>query len=180
MSDDLDDAVASLVGQGRIDSHRVAIMGASYGGYAALIAACREGFAYRCAIAAMAPTDLHLLIEQIPDYWTPMRSLLTERVGDPATDAELLAAASPAQRLAQLRTPVLLAHGEHDPRVPRAHVDLIEQALINRGIDHELITFANEGHGLVHVDNRLRYYRAALAFLGRHLLPQHRSGGPHR
>ncbi len=180
MSDDLDDAVISLARQGRIDAGRVAIMGTSYGGYAALIAACRRGFPYRCAIAAMAPTDLALLIEQIPDYWAPLRSLLIERIGDPQADAAYLAAVSPARLPGHLDTPVLLAYGEHDPRVPPGHIALLRQALAERDIDHEVLGFADEGHGLRHVENRLRYYRAALAFLARHLNPRRDPGGPRR
>lgn len=169
MSDDLDDVVHALVEAGRVDPRRVAIMGASYGGYAALMAACRDGFRYRCASAAMAPTDLELLIEGIPAYWRPLRSLLTERIGDPGRDIELLRDASPITHVARMSVPLLLAHGAADPRVPRAHVDRLVSALAQRGIDHEVFVFEREGHGLAGEDSRLRFFTHALAFLDRHL-----------
>lgn len=169
MSDDLDDAVEHMISTDRIDPERVAIMGASYGGYAALMAGCRDGFGYACAIAAMAPTDLRLLIDGIPDYWRPLRAILTERVGDPETQSELLDAASPIHRLHSFCSPLLLAHGVHDPRVPTDHVDQLVAQLRGRGIPHEALIFDDEGHGLVHEANRVRYYVTVLRFLNEHL-----------
>ncbi|MBD8021724.1 alpha/beta fold hydrolase [Brevibacterium gallinarum] len=175
MSQDLDDAAAHFVRSGLIDPQRVAIMGASYGGYAALLAACRAQrsghFAYCCAVASMAPTDLPGLIEGIPAYWEPLRAILTTRVGDPADPASRrdLEAVSPINCIGDLAVPLLLAHGEHDPRVPSSHIDLIGQALRDRGLTARILRFADEGHGLVRFSNRMRFYNAALDFLSEHL-----------
>ena len=169
MSDDLDDAVEHLAQLELIDPARVAVMGASYGGYAALMAGCRTGFRYRCAIAAMAPTDLITLIEGIPDYWQPLRSILTERVGNPETEAQLLRSASPVNHVDRFTTPLLLAHGAQDPRVPNSHIDLLTKTLRRNGVPFEALIFENEGHGLVHVANRQKYYTRVLRFLDTHL-----------
>ena len=58
MQDDLDDGVKWLVEQGKVDAKRVCIMGASYGGYAAMWAAARNPGIYRCAISFAGISDL--------------------------------------------------------------------------------------------------------------------------
>ena len=62
MQDDLDDGVKWLVQQGKVDPKRVCIMGASYGGYAAMWAAARNPEIYRCAISFAGISDLAAMI----------------------------------------------------------------------------------------------------------------------
>ncbi|MEV5891757.1 S9 family peptidase [Nonomuraea fuscirosea] len=93
MQQDLYDAVASGVAAGLVDPARVAFCGASYGGYASLLAACTRQDLVRCAIAISPPCDLVSFTERPPPYWQPLAVLLRRQVlgardGDPAQDGD--------------------------------------------------------------------------------------------
>ncbi len=169
MQDDLTDAVGHAVEQGWADPGRVAIYGGSYGGYAALAGATFTPDLYRCAIDIVGPSNLRTLIETIPPYWQPLIDQFTRRVGDPEADADLLWERSPLSRVDAIRIPILIAQGANDPRVKQAESEQIVAAMTERGIPHTYLLFENEGHGLSHPENRMRFYAAAERFLAEHL-----------
>ncbi len=170
MQDDLSDAVAYVVSQCWVDPARVGICGASYGGYAALVGAAFTPDLYRCAIDIVGPANLKTAIEGIPAYWAPaVRQLFNRRVGDPATEAELLWSRSPLSRADQIKIPLLIAHGANDPRVRQSESEQIAAALEAAGVDHEYLLFPDEGHGIKKPENRETLYAAAERFLARHL-----------
>jgi len=169
MHDDLLDAVAWAVGQGIADPGRVAIMGGSYGGYAALVGATFTPDLFACAVAAVAPSNLVTFIETVPPYWSSMLSVLHKRVGDPVTDREFLESRSPLFKVDAIRIPMLIAHGANDPRVKQAEAEQIVAAMKAKGIAHEYLLFEDEGHGFAKPGNRLRYYAAAEKFLAANL-----------
>ena len=70
MQEDLLDAVRWAVDGGIADPARVAIMGWSYGGYAALIGLTMTPEVFACGVSIAGPTDLASLIESFPPYWT--------------------------------------------------------------------------------------------------------------
>ena len=82
MHDDLVDAVGHVTGEGWADPARVAIFGASYGGYAALVGAAFTPQVFCCAIDLCGPSNLKTLIETIPPYWAPMVARFHRRVAD--------------------------------------------------------------------------------------------------
>ena len=84
--------------QGIADPERVAIMGGSYGGYAALVGATFTPELFACAVAAAAPSNLITFIETVPPYWSSMLSMLHKRLGDPVKDREFLESRSPLFR----------------------------------------------------------------------------------
>ena len=110
MQDDMQDALQWAIARGIVDGKRVCIMGASYGGYAALMGPVRYPEAYRCAIAWVAPTDLPELVKDwrsapgADDAWEREIEL---RMGK----ADRLRETSPLNRVAQMRVPVLAAWG---------------------------------------------------------------------
>src|SRR5258707_1170400 len=169
MQNDLSDAVAHAVSQGWTDPSRVAIVGGSYGGYAALAGAAFTPDLYRCAVDIVGPSNLKTLIETIPPYWAPMIAQFHNRVGDPGKDADFLWSRSPLSRAAGIAIPLLIAQGANDPRVKQAESEQIVAALENAGIEHEYLLFPDEGHGFAKPENRLRFYAAAERFLARHL-----------
>jgi len=171
MQDDLVDAVRHVVERGAADPRRIGVMGASYGGYAALTGAIRDPDVFRCAAAFAGPTDLISFCESIPPHWTPQRAQLRRRVGDAddPDDRRMLWDRSPSAHVEQLRTPVLVAHGGNDPRVTADESRRFVRELQRLGSEHESLFFPDEGHWLVGLENRLTYYRRAEAFLARHL-----------
>ena len=169
MHDDLVDAVAFVTGQGWADPARIAIVGGSYGGYAALVAAAFTPGVFCCAVDMCGPSNLKTLIEAFPPYWAPEVARFHRRLGDPEKDAEFLWSRSPLSRVSDIRIPLLIAQGANDPRVKQAESEQIVAALEQAGVEHEYLLFPDEGHGLAKPENRMRFYAAAERFLARHL-----------
>lgn len=167
MQDDLLDAVAHLTGP--VDADRVAVMGCSYGGYAALAAAAFTPDAFRCAVDLCGPSNLLTLLATGAPYRSPLRAFMNAQVGDPDRDQHLLWARSPLSRAADIRIPVLVVQGANDVRVTRAESEQIVAALRDNGLPHEYLLFPDEGHGLVRPANRETYYAAVERFLAAHL-----------
>ncbi|MBI3892186.1 MAG: S9 family peptidase [Candidatus Wallbacteria bacterium] len=169
MHDDLLDAVDWAVARGIADRKRVAIMGGSYGGYAALVGATFTPDAFAAAIVMVGPSSLVTLIESIPPYWKPMRNTFDRRVGNIDTEKEFLESRSPLFRAGDIRIPLLIAQGANDPRVKVAEAEQIVAACRAKGKDVEYLLFPDEGHGCVRPENRLKYYATVESFLARHL-----------
>ncbi len=169
MHDDLIDAVEFVVGEGWADRERVAILGGSYGGYAALVGATFTPETFGCAVSFAGPSNLKTLLENIPPYWTPIAGQLHRRIGDPETEADFLWSRSPLSRVDAIRIPIYLSQGANDPRVPQEESEQIVAAMRERGIDYEYLLFPDEGHSLAKPENRVRDVAAAERFLARHL-----------
>lgn len=173
MHTDLLDTVDFAVGEGWVDRARIAIYGGSYGGYAALVGATFTPDAFACAVDIVGPSNLSTLLESIPPYWAPMIAQFHTRMGDPATDGDLLRDRSPLFRADQVAIPLLIAQGANDPRVKQAESEQIVAALREKGIDHTYLLFEDEGHGFAKPENRLRFYAEAERFLADHLGGRH-------
>ncbi|MCC5785970.1 MAG: S9 family peptidase [Phycisphaerales bacterium] len=171
MQDDLLDSVEWAVEQGHADADRVAIMGASYGGYAALSGLAFTPDTFACGISLVGPSNLVTLLESIPPYWQPLRALWRERVGDVESEQgrKRLLERSPISRVDDISRPLLLVHGANDPRVNRSESDRIAEALAGREVEVTYLLFPNEGHGLRTPENMLAFIACAEAFLARHL-----------
>lgn len=169
MQTDLEDAVTWAVGQGLADPKRMAIMGGSYGGYAALAAAAFTPNVFSCAIDLFGPSELITLINSMPPYWSVEKANILKRLGDPESEASLLKERSPLYYVNRIRIPMLIAQGANDPRTTRSQSDRIAAALRAKGIECEYLVFPDEGHGFVKPDNRLKFFMTAEAFFARHL-----------
>lgn len=151
MQEDVEDAVAHAIGLRGLDAARVAIMGTSYGGYAALMGAVRRPDLYKAAISICGVGDLPEMLawenreddtpgKLIYDFWI-------KRIGDPVAMGPALEAASPRRRAAEVRCPVLLVHGVDDAIVPVIQSRRMRDALRGAGKQVELIEIADAGHG---------------------------------
>jgi dipeptidyl aminopeptidase/acylaminoacyl peptidase len=167
MQTDLSDAVAALAADGIVNPSRVAIVGSSYGGYAALAALAFTPTAYACGVSVVGPSNLVTLIEDIPPYWTATRSLYTSRVGDPSTaeGRALLDSRSPLTAAAAVRRPLLVVHGVNDPRVPEQESRRMAEAVVAAGGQASLLLFPDEGHGIARPANARALTAVVEAFL---------------
>jgi acetyl esterase/lipase len=171
MQDDLADAVAWAARERLVDPARVCIVGASYGGYAALMGPVRHPDTYRCAASFVGVTDLELMFSS---RWNDIsaqakRHGLPALLGDPTRDAERLRQSSPLHRVRDIKVPVLLVQGALDRRVPEVHADTFERSARAAGVAIERVDYADEGHGFVRSVNRADYLRRLEAFLRRSL-----------
>jgi len=169
MHTDLLDAVDHLVACGAIDPARIAIMGCSYGGYAALVGAAFTPDVFACAIDLCGPSNLLTLLAAGAPYRTPLQSFMYANVGDPETERDMLWKRSPLSRVDDIRIPILVAQGANDVRVTQAEAEQIVAALHAKGLPYEYLLFPDEGHGLARPENRETYYAAVERFLAEHL-----------
>jgi dipeptidyl aminopeptidase/acylaminoacyl peptidase len=169
MQDDVTDATRWLIAEGIADPERICIYGGSYGGYAVLAGITREPDLYACAFTYVGVYDLDMMFKHgdIPQRDTGV-AFLTRVLGDRRADAADIAARSPVNHVAKIRTPLYVAHGRKDERVPIAQYNALTRALDRAGIPYEKLVFRNEGHGISDPENRVTYYSELLNFLDKH------------
>jgi dipeptidyl aminopeptidase/acylaminoacyl peptidase len=167
MHEDLIDAVQWAVDEGIADPDRIAIMGASYGGYATLVGMTFTPEIFSCGIDIVGPSNLVTLLESLPPYWEPTIELFAKRVGDYRTDEgrKLLIERSPLTYVDRIQNPLLIGQGANDPRVKQSESDQIVQSMEEKQIPVTYVLYPDEGHGFAKPENRLSFYAIAEAFL---------------
>jgi dipeptidyl aminopeptidase/acylaminoacyl peptidase len=168
MQTDLSDGVRDLAAKGLIDPRRVCIVGASYGGYAALAGAAIDRGVYRCAVSVAGVSDLRRMVDDegrvVQRYWK--RFMGVENLRDPA-----LAAISPALQAEKIEIPVLLIHGRDDTVVPLEQSQVMADAMKRTGKPVELIVQKGADHWLSRGETRLQTLTATMAFVEKHNPP---------
>lgn len=167
MQEDLHDAVRWATDRGIADANRIAIMGWSYGGYAALIGLTMTPEAFACGVSLNGPTDLASLIESFPPYWKLDLSNWHEYVGDPAIpeDRQDMTLRSPLHYADKLQRPVLLVQGGRDVRVRAEQAERMVQALQRDGKAVDYLFIAEMSHGIGYWAHRLAVLRRTETFL---------------
>lgn len=170
MQDDLTDAVRWAIAEGIADPDRVAILGGSYGGYAALAGAVFTPDLYRCTVDFCGPSNLSTLIKSFAPYWG-IRSVWNARVGNPddPADQELLQKASPLFAAERIRIPMLIAQGLNDVRVIPSESEQIVSAIAKNSGSVTYVVYSDEGHGLARPQNHKDFMARAEKFLAEHL-----------
>ena len=172
MQDDLTDGVNALVKAGYVDAENVCIIGASYGGYAALAGAVFTPDLYKCVIAIAPVSDLNRMLSDgkrrygsnhwVVSYW---EDILAE--GD--ARRKKLRSISPVNFAENATAPVLLIHGDDDTVVPYAQSTRMRNALKRADKEVELIKLKGEDHWLSVADTRMQTLRAMEQFLDTHM-----------
>jgi len=172
MQTDLSDGVAHLAAEGVIDPARVCIVGASYGGYAALAGVTLQSGVYRCAASFAGVSDLQKMVTWIK----PRKGEWAERywlryMGAEDETAPLLVERSPAAFADRITAPVLLIHGKDDTVVGIEQSREMVRAMEAAGKPVEFITLEGEDHHLSRGQTRLQMLEAIVGFLERHTPP---------
>lgn len=163
---DIIDGTHWAIEQGKIDKDRICIMGASFGGYAAIQASTLAPDLYKCAITNVGISNLELMADSdIPD-WYAGESYLEDVLG---TDEAKIKAFSPVHHVSKLKGPVLIAHGKRDERVPFENAEQLEEALEEHGKEYETLYIDGEEHGFFNDKNRVLYFNTLSTFLKKHL-----------
>jgi dipeptidyl aminopeptidase/acylaminoacyl peptidase len=169
MQDDITDGVNFMTEKGIVDKDRVAIYGASYGGYATLAGLAFTPDLYACGIDYVGVSNLFTFIESIPPYWEPYLEMLYDMVGNPDEDKQRMKETSPSLHADKITAPLFIAQGANDPRVVQAESDQMVAALKKRGVDVEYMVKENEGHGFRNEENQFEFYRMMEKFLSKNL-----------
>lgn len=163
MQDDLNDAVADLAAKGVIDPKRVCIAGASYGGYAAMRGAQRDGAKFRCAISFAGVADLNGMMS----YDSRFLYSNASRAGWKQSAPDLKDV-SPISHPDEFSTPILIIHGKKDLRVPvsqsRRMVDRLRDA--GKPVDYVEQTLGD--HYFSREADRIQFLEVMEAFLKKH------------
>jgi dipeptidyl aminopeptidase/acylaminoacyl peptidase len=165
MQDDLDDGVKWLAERGKIDPKRVCIMGGSYGGYAAMLAAARNPDVYRCAISLAGISDVAAMLRYDRKSFSATRYYRNwkEKVrGDKSFDLDTI---SPLRMVDRIAIPLLIAHGDKDQNVPMAQSENLHLALTRAKKPHEYVIYKGEGHGLAQPDHSVDFLERVDKFL---------------
>jgi acylaminoacyl-peptidase len=171
MHDDLIDAVNWAIAQGIADPKRIAICGASYGGFAAFVGATFTPDVFCCSVPVVGITNLETMLASPPPYWAAFYEQECHRIGDPRTPEglALLRARSPLHRAGNITKPVLIGHGANDVRCKVAESDQIVAAMTAKGIPVTYVVYPDEGHGFARPENNIAFNAITEAFLARHL-----------
>ncbi|MES1195761.1 MAG: S9 family peptidase [Steroidobacter sp.] len=169
MQTDLSDGVRQLVKLGFVDPARVCIVGASYGGYAALAAAAFEPEAYRCAVSVAGVSDVKRLVADtintgVSDESRATRYLL-RYIGADNPDDPRIDEISPALHADKIKIPILLLHGSNDSVVQFEQSQIMADALRKAGKSYELVKLKSEDHWLSKAETRLQMLEETVRFL---------------
>ena len=169
MQNDITDGVNWLIDKGIADKSRIAIYGASYGGYATLAGVTFTPDLYAAAVDYVGVSNLFTFMKTIPPYWKPQLDMMYEMVGDPKKDSIQMREASPVFYVDRIKTPLFIAQGANDPRVNINESNQMVDALKKRGITVEYMVKDNEGHGFQNQENQFDFYNAMEKFLSKYL-----------
>ena len=172
MQTDLSDGVRWLSGQGIVDPKRVCIMGASYGGYAAMAAPALEPGVYRCAVSVSGVSDLRRMLAEEKRQAGASDTLVVRFwrrfMGASSINDGSLAAISPTSLADRYSAPILLIHGKDDLVVPYNQSEVLARALGRAGKPYEFVTLAGEDHWLSRSATRSQMLSAAVTFVEKH------------
>ena len=164
MQDDVEDGARWLIDEGIADKDRMCIVGASYGGYAALMGGIKTPELYKCVISFAGVTDLVRLIKSRSRFL--YYEITREQIGN---DYSELRKVSPVQFAENFEAPVLLIHGTEDSTVNVEHSQAMNKALVAAGKAVTYVELNGGTHFLGNSDRRLETFRAMEGFLARYL-----------
>jgi len=164
------DCVAAKEYLGRldyVDSSRIGIIGASFGGYMSLAALAFHPDEFAIGVSICGLSNLVSFTQTLPKYWDAKR--FYEKLGDPDTELDKLRSISPFFSADKIKRPLMILQGATDPRCPREQSDEMVAAVRRYGGKVEYLVYEDEAHGFRRRKNAIHAYEAILKFLDRHL-----------
>lgn len=163
--------VEYLRGLDWVDSERLGVFGASYGGFATLLCLVRLPDAWRVGVDMMGPSSLLTDVDTVPPYW---RRRMYAWCGDPAVDPadeQMLRERSPITHVDQITAPLLVIHGSNDVRVGPGESSRLVARLQELGRPVTYLPIEDLGHGYGDLDTRTALIKSVTDFLVDHLTP---------
>ena len=175
MQDDITDTVNFMVKKGYADKDKICIVGASYGGYAALMGAVKTPDLYRCGVSLNGVTHLKKQIKYdiksvSKKYREKVRDLIYKEIGHPETDSKMLYRNSPALHADKIKIPLLIMAGQKDRIVPHYQSKQMVRALKKSNKEVEFHEYEWAPHNIFHyIDDREDAFKKIEEFLAKHL-----------
>ena len=164
MQQDVEDGTRWLIEQGIADADKICIVGAGYGGYAAMMDAIHAPDLYQCAVSYAGVSDLEYLVKMARNY-TNYESV-KQQIGDDFSD---LSDRSPITHAKKLQVPLLLIHGTKDRQVRVAHSRDMYSVLKRHDKKVQYVELEDADHQLSTNSHRLETFKAIDRFLKQHL-----------
>lgn len=166
MHDDLLDGLAWATERGFVDTEKVCISGASYGGYSAMVGITKNPDIFKCAVNYVGVVDLYTLYDDkqwmFADMGRPQQHI---EMGDPNTERDLLEKASPINYVENIKGDLFVIHGRQDRQASYKQVLQLKNALEDANIPFEYMIKGDEGHGFYSETNNLELYTRMVDFL---------------
>jgi dipeptidyl aminopeptidase/acylaminoacyl peptidase len=163
---DLAHAVEWLRETGRADGRRIAVYGASYGGFMVLSALTTYPELWAAGVDLVGIANFATFLENTGPW---RRHLREAEYGSLERDRDFLEEISPINHVERIRAPLLVIHGANDPRVPIGEAEQMVNRLKSLGRTVEFLRLEDEGHQIAKLKNKLVAYPLAVNFLQRHL-----------
>ncbi|GJM25441.1 MAG: peptidase S9 family protein [Phycisphaerae bacterium] len=141
--------------------------GGSYGGFMVVATITQAPKLFGAACDVVGIVNFKTFLERTKAY----RRKLREVEYGPLSDPDFLESISPIRLVDRIETPILIAHGRNDPRVPVYEAEQLHEALKKRNQDSELLIFEDEGHGFRKEENRVEFYQRLADFFESKLKP---------
>jgi dipeptidyl aminopeptidase/acylaminoacyl peptidase len=161
MQDDIEDGAKKLIADGIADPESIAIVGASYGGYAALMGVVKTPDFYQCAISVNGVSNVYDLVKDNRAFWLGY-NVVDEQIGN---DNANLKSISPVNHADKIKVPVLLIHGADDRQVEIKHSYEMRDALEKAGKQVTFLELPHEDHYLTNEQNRMATFKTMDKFL---------------
>jgi dipeptidyl aminopeptidase/acylaminoacyl peptidase len=169
MQNDVTDAAKWFIEKGVADPKRIAIMGASYGGYATLAGLTFTPDLYTCGIALSGPANMKTNVEAMPEWWYLIKQRWLRRMGNVLEDDELNRRISPYYHADKIKAKLLIFHGVNDPRVKIEESNQIVNAMRKNKKEVIYVVYPNEGHGISRPENFMDALGRIEEFLAKYL-----------
>jgi dipeptidyl aminopeptidase/acylaminoacyl peptidase len=168
---DLQDVLAAadwIKQTGYVDPKKLILMGGSYGGYMTMMGVTKAPDVWAAGVPIVPFVNWTTEIQN-EDPVLQQSDLAT--MGDPEKNKELYADRSPINFIDQVKAPLILLAGGHDPRCPKTEAQQVVDAIKKRGGVVEYKVYENEGHGFARVENQIDAYKRVADFLKAHVPP---------
>jgi dipeptidyl aminopeptidase/acylaminoacyl peptidase len=159
---DIEAGVEWLHDQRVVDIDRIVAMGGSYGGFMVLAALTEYPDLWAAGVDIVGIANFVTFLENTGDW---RRELREAEYGSLDTDRDFLESISPINNIQHIEAPLLVLHGENDPRVPVGEAEQIAEEAAEQGVPVEKIVFPDEGHGFSKLENRIEAYTKIAEFL---------------
>ena len=161
------DGVHWAIDKGYADKNRICIYGGSFGGYSSLMTPIRAPGLFKCAVDYAGVSDVTIEFDRSDTRrYAGGRYYFEHAIG---TDRKTVEAISPIYHLDKFNIPVLIVHGEDDPRVPIQNATKLRDKLKQMDKPFEWLVKPKELHGFYSEANRADLYRTMGAFLDKYI-----------
>ncbi len=154
-----------------LDASRVGVMGGSYGGYMVLASLVHYSHRLRAGVDVVGISNFVTFLTNTQPYRQDQRRAEYGDERDPAMRV-FLEAISPTKNAARIKSPLLVAQGQNDPRVPVTESEQMVEVIRGQGGQVWYMLAKDEGHGFNKKVNRDTFQAIVTLFLERHLVPK--------